>query len=995
MSRSVLFVFLLLLYLLPEPSLSLNQEGLFLLQFKSGLDGPTGALSDWNPRDVTPCNWTGVSCTATGAVAGLNLYNQSLQGPFDPVLCRLPYLSNVSLSYNYINSTLPDAALSRCSALADLDLSMNCLVGPLPAALASLPRLRRLNLDSNNFSGPIPAAFNGFPVLESLSIVFNLLTGTIPAVLGEIGTLQELNLAYNTFSPGPIPPEIGNLSALRNLLLTDCKLIGSIPPSLGNLRKLANLDLSMNNLEGPIPETLTELSSVVQIELYKNSLTGHIPEGLGKLPALRRFDASMNLLEGTIPPSFFDLPLLESFHLYQNHLAGGLPASIARAGSLSELRLHMNRLNGTLPPDLGSKSPLVVVELSQNQFSGEIPGSICDRGSLEQLMLIGNFFSGTLPEGLGRCKTLWRVRLRKNLLSGEVPAGMWGLPHVSLLDLMGNSFSGVISPSISDARNLSSLTISDNQFAGEIPEEIGALTGLYEFSASDNRLTGPLPSALGRLAGLQILDLHNNSLSGEIPREIQAWQHLSELNLAGNGLTGAIPPELGGLAVLNYLDLSNNLLTGSIPPELQNLKLNIFNLSNNQLSGDVPPLYASKGYRDSLLGNPGLCGELPGLCPASSGGPEGKQHLIIFLFIIALAVLILLIGVVCFYWKYGAYLKASRWGRKSSRKSWRLTSFHKVTFPEREILDAALDESNLIGAGASGKVYRAVLSDGSTVAVKKLFRPGKNNLEGEKDAAFEAEIETLGRVRHKNIVRLWCCCTHDDHKLLVYEYLPNGSLGDLLHGGKAGRCLDWPARYKIAVDVAEGLSYLHNDCVPPVVHRDVKSTNILLDADFRARIGDFGVAKAVEAAKSMSVIAGSLGYIAPEYAYTLRVSEKSDVYSFGVVLLELVTGRHPLEAGELGEGDLVRWVHRTAEEKGPAAVLDPSLGSEFEEEMFRVIEVALLCTSNLPINRPTMSKVVKMLLGGGVSGDGSVAELDGDEGMPPQPAPLRGETAWA
>lgn len=211
--------------------------------------------------------------------------------------------------------------------------------------------------------------------------------------------------------------------------------------------------------------------------------------------------------------------------------------------------------------------------------------------------------------------------------------------------------------------------------------------------------------------------------------------------------------------------------------------------------------------------------------------------------------------------------------KKGTDKSkWTLTSFHKLGFSEYEILDC-LDEDNVIGSGASGKVYKAALSSGELVAVKKLWGGSKKGDEEEderrrriSDDLFKAEVDTLGKIRHKNIVKLWCCCATRDCKLLVYEYMPNGSLGDLLHSSK-GSLLDWPTRFKIAVEAAEGLSYLHHDCVPPIVHRDVKSNNILLDGEFGARVADFGVAKMVEAIgkgpESMSVIAGSCGYIAP------------------------------------------------------------------------------------------------------------------------------------
>lgn len=274
----------------------------------------------------------------------------------------------------------------------------------------------------------------------------------------------------------------------------------------------------------------------------------------------------------------------------------------------------------------------------------------------------------------------------------------------------------------------------------------------------------------------------------------------------------------------------------------------------------------------------------------------------------------------------------------------------------------------MIGSGASGKVYKVVLGNGEEVAVKKLWRGGtkkddqQRSAEPEKDE-FEAEVETLGKIRHKNIVRLWCCYSSGDCKLLVYEYMPNGSLGDLLHGSKGGM-LDWPMRYKITLDAAEGLSYLHHDCVPPIVHRDVKSNNILLDGEFGAKVADFGVAKVVgginKDAESMSVIAGSCGYIAPEYGYTLRVNEKSDIYSFGVVILELVTGRLPVDP-EFGEKHLVKWVLTTLDQKGLENVIDPKLDVVHMEEIGRILNIGLLCTNSLPINRPSMRRVVKML----------------------------------
>lgn len=943
----------------------LNQEGLILQKLRINFEDPDGFFSNWNEIHENPCQWNGVTCdSVTNSVASLDFSNANLEGPFPALLCSMQNLTFISFYNNSLNSTLSDSEISACKSIVHLDLAQNLLTGALPSTFPELPNLKYLDLTGNNFSGEIPVSFGTFRSLEVLGLVENLLEGTIPAFLGNISTLKQLNLSYNTFSPGRIPPELGNLTNLEVLWLSNCNLIGEIPDSLGQLSQLTDFDLALNNLEGSIPSSLTGLKSVVQIELFNNSLTGVLPEkGWSTMKSLRRIDASMNKLTGTIPTELCELPL-ESLNLYANFLEGGLPESLAKSTNLYELRLFQNNLRGPLPKDLGKNSPLLWIDVSSNQFSGGIPVSLCEKGVLEEVLMIDNSFSGEIPANLGECRSLTRVRFAYNNLTGAVPAGLWGLPHVSLLDLYSNSLSGEIAKTVAGASNLSSLILSNNKFSGNIPVEIGFLESLLELSGGDNMFSGPLPDSLVNLDQLGKLDLHSNQLSGELPKSLKSWKKLNELNLANNALSGTIPEDIGSLSVLNYLDLSGNQFSGSIPKGLQNLKLNQLNLSSNHLSGDIPPLYAKAMYKSSFLGNPGLCGDIEGLCSRTKESNAGYAWLLRFIFVVA--GLVLVVGVVWFYWRYKNFKKTNF---SMDRSKWTLMSFHKLGFSEYEILDA-LDEDNVIGSGSSGKVYKVVLSNGDAVAVKKLWGmskisdPSSDVEKGSfQDDGFTAEVGTLGKIRHKNIVRLWCCCTTRDCKLLVYEYMPNGSLGDLLHSSKSA-LLDWPIRYKIAMDAAEGLAYLHHDCVPPIVHRDVKSNNILLDGDFGARVADFGLAKAVDAngkgTKSMSVIAGSCGYIAPEYAYTLRVNEKSDTYSFGVVILELVTGRLPVDP-EYGEKDLVKWVCTTLDQKGIDHIIDTKLDSCFKEEICKVLNIGLLCTSPLPINRPSMRRVVKLL----------------------------------
>lgn len=841
-------------------------------------------------------------------------------------------------------------------------------MGEIPGSLASITSLRYLDLSGNNFSGNVPASFGTFRNLEEISLVDNLLDGDFPMFLTNVTTLKTLNLSYNPFKPSQLGPEIGNLASLEYFWVANCSLFGELPDSVSRLGKVINFDVSSNGLSGRIPSSITELTSAVQIELYGNEFSGELPSsGWLKMRSLRMFDAAMNKLNGTIPDELTQLQLA-SLNLYENELVGDVPESIANSVNLYELKLFSNKLSGELPKKLGENSRLELIDVSNNNFSGEIPPGLCSKGELTQLLMIDNSFSGEIPASLSECRSLTRVRLSNNRFSGNVPPSFWGLPHLSLLELSYNLFSGEISKSIASGLNLSQLLISNNKFSGKIPEEVGFLSNLLSFVANDNQFSGSLPDSMVNLRELGRLNLENNELSGEISSEIKEMKKLNDLNLGSNGFSGRIPAEMGKLSTLNYLDLSNNQLSGPVPDELQNLKLNQLNLSNNRLSGELPPLFAKEMYKSSFMGNPGLCGEISGLCD-SRIEVKKQRYLWLLRTIFVLAAVIFLVGVVWFYYKYKNFNQVKQTIDKSK---WTLMSFHKLGFSEYEILDC-LDEDNVIGTGASGKVYKAVLSNGEAVAVKKLWGFSNKFVDGDggdvengrgiHDDGFEAEVETLGKIRHKNIVRLWCCCKTKDCKLLVYEYMPNGSLGDLLHSSKGG-LLDWPTRYRIALDAAEGLSYLHHDCVPAIVHRDVKSNNILLDGDYGAKVADFGVAKVVDAigkgTKSMSVIAGSCGYIAPEYAYTLRVNERSDTYSFGVVILELVTGKRPVDP-EYGEKDLVKWVCTTMDQKGVDHVIDPKLDSCFKEETCKLLNIGLLCTSPLPINRPSMRRVVKML----------------------------------
>ncbi|CAM6111058.1 unnamed protein product [Calypogeia fissa] len=973
--------FLLLLSLFQvHPGFGLSSDGQVLLQFKSSVDATQGALQTWNSADQFPCNWTGVKCDPTSQqVTEVDLNNQNLSGPVPGMLCQLPMLIKLLLGFNYLGGSIP-SSLMECSSLEVLDLSYNYIVSPLPENIYQLQSLRVLDLSFNNFSGAIPSSIGDLPALQSLNLSANLLEGPLPHELGNLSNLVELVLDSNTFNYS-LPSELGNLNHLEVLTITFCQVTGQIPPSLGNLnltklflagnalqgpipselgnlKRLQSLDLSQNSLTGQIPDELMYFPELQDFILWENNLTGPIPSSAGNLTSLVLFDVSLNQLDGVIPEGLSVIPSLILFQAFINGLTGSVPPGFGTLPNLYCLKLFSNQLTGQIPQNLGQSSVLQNLDLSSNQLDGPIPPGLCAGGNLTYLILFENQLTGPIPTGLGSCPTLQKVRLENNQLTSSLPDGLWGSPSLVYLALTNNLLSGSIGLSIGSAVALEALHLEGNQFSGFLPPEIGNIPNLTEFWASSNDLQGNLPTELGQLQWLSTLDLGLNSFSGSIPVEISQCLRLDKLNLSNNHFGGEIPFQLGNLPSLNTLDLSYNELSGPLPPQLGKLQLTEYNFSYNNLTGPLPAPFNLSLLPSSFVGNPGLhlCDNDGSLCsvPESSVNRSSSNHASIAWAIgasFAAVAVILFVGACCLWRRY--YVSLYYWKNWRNHKdlTWSLRSFQKVTFIQEEVMEK-LDENCLIGSGGSGKVYKVDLSNGQSVAVKKL--------EARYDNGFVAEVETLGKIRHRNIVKLLCCCWNYESNILVYEFMPNGSLGDYIHNTKCASVLGWDTRYKIAIGAAEGLAYLHHDCVPPIVHRDVKSNNILLDFDFEAHLGDFGLAKPfVE--KSMSAVAGSYGYIAPEYGYTLKVSEKADIYSFGVVLLELVTGKKPIEP-EFGDQDIVKWVSKRIETKaGAVGILDPKIRASAQESMMLVLKVGLLCTSFLPSNRPSMRDVVPML----------------------------------
>ncbi|OEL19579.1 Leucine-rich repeat receptor-like serine/threonine-protein kinase BAM1 [Dichanthelium oligosanthes] len=793
--------------------------------------------------------------------------------------------------------------------------------------------------------------------------------------------LSGLNLS------GPIPAAVlSSLPHLQTLNLSNNILNSTFPDEIiASLRSLRVLDLYNNNLTGPLPAALPNLTDLVHLHLGGNFFTGSIPRSYGQWSHIRYLALSGNELDGEIPPELGNLTTLRELYLgYFNTFTGGVPAEFGRLRALVRLDMANCGISGEIPPEVANLTSLDTLFLQINALSGRLPTEIGAMGSLKSLDLSNNLFVGEIPASFASLKNLTLLNLFRNRLAGEIPEFIGDLPKLEVLQLWENNFTGGIPPNLGvAATRLKIVDVSTNKLTGILPSELCAGEQLETFIALGNSLFGGIPDGLAGCPSLTRIRLGENYLNGTIPAKLFTLPNLTQIELHDNLLSGELRLDAGKVSSsIGELSLYNNRLSGQVPTGIGGLvglqKFAYFNAT-------------------SFAGNAELCGAFlapcrsHGVATSAFGSLSSTSKLLLVLGLLALSIV----------FAAAAVLKARSLKRSAEARAWRLTAFQRLDFAVDDVLDC-LKEENVIGKGGSGIVYKGAMPGGAVVAVKRLPAIGRAGAAHD-DYGFSAEIQTLGRIRHRHIVRLLGFAANRETNLLVYEYMPNGSLGEVLHGKKGGH-LQWATRFKIAVEAAKGLCYLHHDCSPPILHRDVKSNNILLDDDFEAHVADFGLAKFLRGnaggSECMSAIAGSYGYIAPvhppehliaafrrfvvlmdhhwellavilcgyissvppEYAYTLKVDEKSDVYSFGVVLLELITGRKPV--GEFGDGvDIVQWVRMVtgSSKEGVMKIADPRLSTVPLYELTHVFYVAMLCVAEQSVERPTMREVVQIL----------------------------------
>ncbi|GLJ20728.1 hypothetical protein SUGI_0377580 [Cryptomeria japonica] len=962
-----------------------------LLAFKKAvLVDPYKSLINWTPN-VTFCNWTGVACSSRRErVISLNLTGMALLGSISPYLGNLSFISTLSLKNNSFEGQIPPQ-LGRLFRLRILRLSRNDLEGSIPAELGDCRSLQSLTLSYNNLSGSIPPQLGLLSKLETIALGVNQLTGTIPAYMGNMSSLTQLDLGTNRLH-GNIPDELGMLSQLTLLLLGINLLTGPAPSSLVNCTRLQTLDLVDNQLIGHIPWQFGKLVQLQSLLLWGNQLTGEIPSSLSNCTQLQELVLDINKLSGMVPLEFGSLLQLTEFAVRQNYLVSGsnhlsiltaisncskleildlgrnnfagviTPSIGLLSGDLSLFFLDSNQIEGSIPGEIGNLTKLTRIDFSGNRFSGNIPTTLSKLLNLERLSLATNNLQGRVPNSLGAAKGLGLLSLSENGLSGQIPDSLGNLSQLRYIYLDHNNLSGEIPASLGRCRSLMLLDLAYNSLAGSIPPEVAGLKDLqFYFNVSSNMLQGSLLE-MSNLVMVQAIDVSMNKFSDGIPSALASCIALEYINLSWNAFSGPIPASLAKLVNLQVMDLSSNNLTGTIPENFKDMKmLRHVNLSSNRLTGEVPRggVFAEMDV-SGLVNNLGLCGtwiNLPACSHSKHNHPSLSKKVIIPV-VVGISIFILSFLVLAF-----SYISRQR--KISLLDVWP----PRILYDELVGATGGFSEANLIGIGGFGSIYKGVLKNGKNVAVKVFNFQDENAHQ-----SFSKECKILKRVRHRNIIRIISTFSNLEIKALVLPFMSNGSLEKWLYPSGRDECiLNLSDRLRIAIEIAHGMAYLHHHCFVQVIHCDLKPNNILLGDDMTSYVADFGISKllfgdSMDSLTFTNALKGSIGYIAPEYGMGGRVSTKGDVYSYGILLLELLTRRKPMDDMFVEGTNLRGWVGMNFPNKITEVVDKAVLTNVNESEMTmalscltHLMEVGLVCTRELPQQRPNMAEIVDRL----------------------------------
>ncbi|KAH6818534.1 Leucine-rich receptor-like protein kinase family protein [Perilla frutescens var. frutescens] len=940
-------IMIMVLYMLhPMSHAQILDERGPLLSFMSGItNDPEHALLNWNSSDLPLCKWSGVGCDMhRNRVVELNLSHKSLRGTISPALFDLSELEILDLSGNFFHGWIP-AEMGRLHQLKELSLSSNILEGSIPPEVGLLKQLVYLNLGSNKLVGKIPASL----------------------FCGGSSSLQYLDLSNNSLS-GEIPLQNQcGLVELRYLLLWSNRLVGEVPLPLLNSSKLEWLDLESNQLEGELPsKILSSMPHLKFLYLSYNHFSSH--------------DGNTNLQP--FFASLLNASNLQEIDLAGNYLGGDLPPIIGNLSALVQINLDTNLIYGPIPPQISNLVNLTLLNLSSNLLNGTIPSELCQMPKLERLYLSNNSLSGHIPSDFGNYMShLGLLDLSKNMLSGTIPDSFANLVQLRRLLLYENHLSGSIPPSLGKCINLEILDLSRNRISGTIPSEVAGLSSLKLYlNLSSNLLEGHIPLELSKMDMVLAIDLSNNNLSGALPSQLGSCIALETLNASCNALEGQLPEAIGILPYLRELDLSFNHLSGEIPQSLQaSASLKLLNFSYNNFRGNITNNGSFSSLTvDSFLGNDKLCGSIEGLQTCKR---KRTRH---FLMAILLSLLITPIFCVVGYplvlrsklrRKLPAVLNSKAVEDEESASHAAREDIKYPRISRRQLVEATggFSSSSLIGSGRFGQVYKGVLKDNTTIAVKVLQSKSAG---GEILGSFKRECQVLKRTRHRNLMRIITACSRPDFKALVLPLMPNGSLEDHLYPSHS-HGMDLPTLVGICSDVAQGMAYLHHYAPVRVVHCDLKPSNILLDQDMTALVTDFGIARLVRGAdETTNSVDDSASYDSTdgllcgsvEYGMGKHASPHGDVYSYGVLLLEIATGKRPTNVLFQEGSSMHEWVKShypnkldSIVEEGVARMqglgLLPHQRKVWGDVVVELVELGLICTQYNPSARPTMLDV--------------------------------------
>ncbi|KAK4487005.1 hypothetical protein RD792_006320 [Penstemon davidsonii] len=896
----------------------------------------------------------------------------SLQGTIAREIGNLSFLTYLNIRNNSFSGAIP-IEIGNLRRLRVLQMTFNRLTGHIPTSLGLLRNLEILDLADNDLTGSVPWSIFNISSLVEIAFTRNDLSGSFPSDIcsGGLSKLQQLRVSMNQFV-GDFPRGLSNCAEMRFVSMSLNNFSGSLPMDIGNLGQLQILALGANQLSGTIPSSIDKgLPNLQILDVGTDQFSGNIPNSISNISSLNIFDIDDNSFTGHIPINLGNLRSLQVLRLGINQFTNDLSipeqefiSSLCNCKNLTELQIGENPITGPLPKSLGSSnisaSLEIFVALSCN-IIGTIPSEIGNLSSLFWLHLGDNNLTGTIPETLGLLINVQRLSINGNKLHGPIPNSICNLENMFHISLQENGLSGQLPSCLGNLPSLQEIYLADNFFNSSIPSSLWSSNRLQIVSISQNLFEGSLSDAIGNMNSLRMLNLSGNQLTGSIPSSIGELQSLTYLRLQNNKFNGAIPSSLGDLDMLQYLDLSQNNLSGSIPQSLETLtNLDYFNVSFNELTGKIPDGGRFGNFTSELfVGNTGLCGASRFNVEVCKGNtPKSPRRNIHLRFILPSVALVTLaaISIMIYLFK-----------RRSRNPA--LLSFSEANIGlkhERisyyEILRATdkLNMSNLIGKGSIGSVYKGTFSNEICYAVKVFDLDVQGAFK-----SFDTECQIMRSLRHRNLVKVITSCSNLDFKALVLEYMPNGNLDKWLYSSNYS--LNIAQRVGIMIDVAIATEYLHQDYSSPIVHCDLKPSNILLDEDMVARVGDFGIAKLLTHDQKMAQTKtlGTFGYMAPEYGSGGLVSTFVDVYSYGILLMETFTKKRPTDELFLGELTMKRWVS----ESFPNSIMqivdsellnadeEYSVKANIEECLTSIMELAIECTSDLPNERPNMKDV--------------------------------------